>query len=578
MLKNVNFTGEDEMAFIIPMKIRLLILLFTVLAYDGYAQYEFLLDKKDVWHRNMAFDSIRQVFIKCEDTCVAKEISLIKTLADKYDNPVLDLEADYIRLYCKKTRGSTGDIAMISGLHEVIKKSKVEGITDLEERSTKTLADYYWTTIQNYELAFEYYLKADYLLQQLDPETFPFWKQHYNDIARAFYEFRDYHTAIIYLKKSHRSSINRLNWKSHWTALNSLGLSYLEINRSDSAMYYFKKSLETPFLPNDNLRYFIARGNIGRVYHLQNKHVAAIPLINNKMKNALKYKDYGAATSAAIDLTSIYTALDDFTTAESYFKRAEKHIKLADWERLYIDYYKTGKKLFYKKKQFELAHQYQDSMNMAYRAVFDKYDALFLLRAQQKVDRQILEAETEENNQQRKRSTAIVLLLSGLVLMIVLTSVLVNLYTHRKHNIHQQQKDQEIRKAQMALENLNERMSDKDLLIEQWKSLNSIKEKARIIEELHQKKILTLDDWIDFKRNFERIYPDYYTKVMAIDKITPSEARLLFLSKFDLTSSEIAVLLGVSPQSVRITWHRFKKKQRLAKDYTVHKFVKTLNK
>ncbi|PID68160.1 MAG: hypothetical protein CR968_02930 [Flavobacteriia bacterium] len=427
-------------------------------------------------------------------------------------------------------------------------------------------------------MAFEYYLKADYLLQQLDPETFPFWKQHYNDIARAFYDFRDYHTAITYLKKSQRSSIKKLNWKSHWTALNSLGLSYLEIDRTDSAMYYFKKSLETPFLPNDDLRYFIARGNMGRVYHLQNKHEAAIPLINNKMINALEYEDYGVATSAAIDLSSIYTALDDFTTAESYFKRAEKHIKQAGWEKLYIDYYKTGEKLFYKKKQFELAHQYQDSLYMAYRTVYDKYDVLFLLRAQQKVDRQILDAETEKNKRHKKWSTVKFLLLFGLILMIVLTSVLVNLYNRRKHNIDQQQKDQEIRKAHVALKSLNERMSDKDLLIEQWKSLNSIKEKARIIEELQQKKILTLDDWIDFKKNFESIYPDYFTKVMAIDKITPSEARLLFLSKFDLSSSEIAVLLGVSPQTVRITWHRFKKKQRLAKDYTVHKYVKTLNK
>ncbi|PID68159.1 MAG: hypothetical protein CR968_02925 [Flavobacteriia bacterium] len=143
LLKNVNFTGEDEKAFVIFMRTRLLILLFTILAYNGYAQYESLLDEKGVWHRNMAFDSIRQVFIKHDDSYVAKEISLIKSLADKYDNQVLDLEADYIRLNCKKTWGSTGDKAVISGLHKVIHKSKVEGIIDLEERAAKTLADYY---------------------------------------------------------------------------------------------------------------------------------------------------------------------------------------------------------------------------------------------------------------------------------------------------------------------------------------------------------------------------------------------------------------------------------------------------
>ena len=75
---------------------------------------------------------------------------------------------------------------------------------------------------------------------------------------------------------------------------------------------------------------------------------------------------------------------------------------------------------------------------------------------------------------------------------------------------------------------------------------------------------MTDEDWDKFKSAFERINPGYIDRLnYKINGITPAEIRMVVLSKLSLSHKEIANILGISPQSSRVTWHRLKKKMNL---------------
>lgn len=81
------------------------------------------------------------------------------------------------------------------------------------------------------------------------------------------------------------------------------------------------------------------------------------------------------------------------------------------------------------------------------------------------------------------------------------------------------------------------------------------------INDLLEQKILTDDGWDKFKKRFAAIYPDFFSRIKQNGiAITEAEVRILVLMRLKLNGSEMAGILGISPQSVRVCKMRLKKK------------------
>lgn len=81
------------------------------------------------------------------------------------------------------------------------------------------------------------------------------------------------------------------------------------------------------------------------------------------------------------------------------------------------------------------------------------------------------------------------------------------------------------------------------------------------VDELRTQKILTEQDWLDFKERFTSIYPAFFTRLRALDlSLTESELRYMVLLRLGLAPKEMAELLGISPQSARVGKMRLRKK------------------
>ncbi|MBK8503650.1 MAG: tetratricopeptide repeat protein [Saprospiraceae bacterium] len=80
-------------------------------------------------------------------------------------------------------------------------------------------------------------------------------------------------------------------------------------------------------------------------------------------------------------------------------------------------------------------------------------------------------------------------------------------------------------------------------------------------DNVYDLRILTDSDWQAFKSSFENVYPGYINLLRKhYPSLSEGEERLSLLIKLKLSSKEIASILGISPDSVKKTRYRMRKK------------------
>lgn len=180
--------------------------------------------------------------------------------------------------------------------------------------------------------------------------------------------------------------------------------------------------------------------------------------------------------------------------------------------------------------------------------------------------------------------------LYGMGAFLILLAVLLLINSNRK----QLQKEKELTAAQLEntqlvllqkkqeLNHFAQQIISKNKLIQQLEvDLESVNDhvpddnQQEKIQLLRQQKILTQEDWDNFKSVFLQVYPSFMDKMnQKFDKLTPAELRMFMLLKLDLSKQQIAEVLGISAESVRKTKYRLKKKLQLGNEQDLEVFAK----
>ncbi|WP_075343865.1 helix-turn-helix transcriptional regulator [Tenacibaculum agarivorans] len=99
------------------------------------------------------------------------------------------------------------------------------------------------------------------------------------------------------------------------------------------------------------------------------------------------------------------------------------------------------------------------------------------------------------------------------------------------------------------------------------------------IKKLHDKiaeKILTQDDWYNFKETFNQVYPLFFKKIKEKNiHLTKSEERLVALEKLGLDNTQIAKVLGISVDSVFVNRYRLRKKIKAPNTISIVEFLES---
>jgi DNA-binding CsgD family transcriptional regulator len=98
------------------------------------------------------------------------------------------------------------------------------------------------------------------------------------------------------------------------------------------------------------------------------------------------------------------------------------------------------------------------------------------------------------------------------------------------------------------------------------------------LETISAIRILTQDDWEKFQSNVNKVYPGLINRICdSFPLITDAELRMFLLIKLSVKNKDVSEILGISPDSVRKTRFRLKKKLNLNEEDDLVDFIMEYN-
>lgn len=454
-------------------------------------------------------------------------------------------------------------------------------------RSLRAMAEFYWKIEKNYEKAFEQYILLDRELAKIKPDNYPEMARDLMQIGEAYYYFQDYDQAGKYFKKAINLPENTFNTRVINAARNTLGLSFQQLGKLDSSDYYFNEIRKTTF-PEAEVWKRIATGNLGANLYYRQQFNEAFAMLEPNFRQAVTEGDYGSAAGSAICLADIYRIKGDLKKSDSFISYAKEYIrKSGQGDKLRL-LYPVISKWYVATGDREKSKEYVDSAVYAINKYHEKFSALNVLRAQQKIDRQKEELQLAAFALEREQKAAVRNVLILLVLVLCAAIALIY-FIQKKRQLSKDLKLQaatqeleiteyNLKMAEMKLNDFTQRIQEKTKLAEemqlQLQSVSDVQGDNEMLMLLQQYTILTEEDWQDFKATFEQVHTGFFYRLKKkYPLLSPAEIRYLALAKLFFSTKEMAATLGVSTQSIRTNWYRIRKKLDLPKEMTVDGLV-----
>ncbi|AMR31352.1 hypothetical protein A0256_07900 [Mucilaginibacter sp. PAMC 26640] len=185
-----------------------------------------------------------------------------------------------------------------------------------------------------------------------------------------------------------------------------------------------------------------------------------------------------------------------------------------------------------------------------------------------------------------KRNTVII----GLMLIMVISGLIFNsqrLHAQKDRALLTSEKvrlDEQLRTAELAIAGYAEKLTQKNLLIDEFKTeLDKLKRKfnaedgAREIANMMKLHIMTDENWEEFKKLFSNVHPAFlYNLRNKYPHVTSTEIRLLALLKLNLNNREMAGMLGITTDGVKKAKQRLRKKIKLEGSLELEDIIKGL--
>jgi len=344
----------------------------------------------------------------------------------------------------------------------------------------------------------------------------------------------------------------------------NLGSIYEDQERFDLAHAYFKKAFEYVSDHHTDRKINILN-NLGDVNRKNGKLREALSYTEEARDEAISTQNNHQLESALKDLAKTYALLGDFDRAYDLVNESnalnEKILSLKNIQQL-------------------------NTLQVLY-GVKERETEINLL--------------TKQNEVNKARQT---LLLVGIVALI-LVSVTIGVYfkKRKKHELKLQEYKQQLLQADLDRkiveeENLqreitlkvsslsnyslhlahkNKMLSDIAHVLKNMKDREHVNVKSKLGELVKE---INYDlekehEWTEFMRFFEQIHPDFFRNLTegSDSEFSPAELRLCMLLRLNLSTKEIASILRVTPDSIRIARYRLRKKLPLEKNDDLQTYI-----
>jgi len=433
------------------------------------------------------------------------------------------------------------------------------------------------------ETALFYFLKSGELRKSIgDDLLFAKNVSFFGSTGDLLFKMQEYAQAIQYIEMGIRLPGQGKN--PHTASLNTLGLAFQRLGKSDSAMYWFNKSMETAKASGDTLWEAIVKGNIGALYFDQGQDSKALPLLwsdynicikgeinnagNTLHRIALIYLRQNKTDSALLLAKRAYQIVAGFTPYNASFVRNA----CKAMSEVYKKMGQTDSAFFYADKY----HYIKDSINLS--VAGNRADVVQTKLDFEKTSNGINVLIREKQNEKTIRN----LLLAGILLLVV-TGWLYFRWQRQQYYVrqlqlqHQKEKmETEVENATQQLDKFTQHLVDKNMLIENLQQ-QLLQQNLQVNEELQQQKILTENDWLRFKEMFEKANPGFMAELQAAAPgITTAEIRLAALIRLNLGNKHMASMLGIGADAVRKTKSRLRQRLQITLEDGLEEYIKSI--
>jgi hypothetical protein len=224
------------------------------------------------------------------------------------------------------------------------------------------------------------------------------------------------------------------------------------------------------------------------------------------------------------------------------------------------------------------ASRYLDSSLVAINRYNEKFSALKVLRAQQKLERQNEELHAARLTLEKERKKTERKILFLLIFILCIVTVLTYFVQKKKqlaNHLKLQAANQHLEVATVELNRFTENVREKNKLIEQLQRNNPEQEQEGIFAELQQSTILTEDEWQVFQTLFDKVHPGFIRKVREKNpSLSTGEVRYFVLCRLSIPAKDMASMLGVSSNAIHVMRHRIRKRLGLSEKTSLEEIAK----
>ena len=432
---------------------------------------------------------------------------------------------------------------------------------------------------------------------------------------------KEQQTALaIYLELNDSKGIAR--------TLTRIGHLYEKAKKSDQALRLHKQALLYSRKKNDSIVYAEIYENIGSVYEDQEEFTKALEYYQLAYGLNRSQKGKEARITIINNIGDCYRKMGNFNQALQFTQLALHEARQSKNHYEERSALRDLSKFYDLKKEYQLAKIYLDSAYQLTETIYTDEGAqqVALLSTFYELEQKDRQIEILDKNKRNAKLIGWIYLQTALILCLLLFLIIwrqrVRLKNERKNQKAQElvqeakqklmqveldnawlresklsgdlqnqyllerELQQELQLRSQSLSSHTLQLIEKNGLLEtlQQALLRAIKaegaEKNKLLREVSKQIDFSFHrdrDWSNFEHFFAQVHTSFYDKLKKhLPDISRTEQRLCALIKLKLESKEIAIILGITTDSLRIARYRLKKRLKLEEADSLGSFIELL--
>lgn len=412
-----------------------------------------------------------------------------------------------------------------------------------------------------------------------------------NSLGIIHLSLKNYNTSEIYFQRGIIEAVKQDDKQLLAFAKSNLGACYEKQKKYTEALQQQDESMKLYSLLNDEEGLSLVHENIGSIYEDLEKYDLAL----EHFEKALMYhreKNDSREANILNNLGDVYRKTQVYDLGVVYTKKAlyaanfsgDRHEEASSHKDLAENYQFLGEldKALDHMNQFVTIDKENEKLHHTNQA-----SALQIIYDTKQKESQI-QLLVEKAKVDHAQKIVLIVSIIGVLIFIVLGYI----YTQKKRKQTRKETKyiQRIHKAELDKKNLKEENLKREVELKNA-SLSTyslhISQKNKILSDLSQTLVKCLDrnnidlkrkltslieeidanlsqeqEWGEFVTLFQEIHPQYIQRIntIATDNLSSAELRLSMLLRLNLNSKEIASILRLTPDSVRVSRYRLRKK------------------